>query len=210
MELYIFGASGLACEIATYILDLNYTINAFVDKNVKEKTIKIRGILYNVISEEEFDEQIKGYNNLMNICIAIGFPKLRGTVWEKYKNKCNIPNIIHPSVVMQDNVELGGGNVFAPNCVLTSNIKIGNANFFNLAITIGHDVSIGNFNVFNPQVAISGNVLIKEFNLFGANSSVIQKVSIGSDNVIGMGSVVLRKVQNNSTLIGIPAEKINL
>jgi len=59
-------------------------------------------------------------------------------------------------------------------------------------------------------VAISGNVLIKEFNLFGANSSVIQKVSIGSDNVIGMGSVVLRKVQNNSTLIGIPAEKINL
>jgi len=208
MEFYIFGASGLAREIATYVLDLNYTINAFVDKSVGEKTVKVRGVHYNVISEDEFDKQVEDCNNFFNICIAIGFPKLRGTIWKKYENKCNIPNIIHPSVIMQDNIELGNGNIFAPNCVLTTDIKIGNANFFNLATTVGHDVNIGSFNVFNPRVAVSGNVLIKEFNLFGANSSIIQKVSIGSENVIGMGSVVLRKVQNNLSLLGVPAKKI--
>jgi sugar O-acyltransferase (sialic acid O-acetyltransferase NeuD family) len=211
-DLYIIGGSGLACEVANYILDIpqSYRIAGFIVKDICEnKNVFIRGQKYPVINEELFFTQIECENLIPEVVIAIGFPEIRDAVAEKYKGKCIFPNIIHPSSILLDtNITLGEGNIITPQCFISTSVTIGNFNFFNTGVSVGHDVIIGDSNVFNTKSSISGNSSIGDQNLFGLNSSVKQGIIIGSGNVIGMGSVVLRKISDNTHVFGNPAKKI--
>jgi sugar O-acyltransferase (sialic acid O-acetyltransferase NeuD family) len=211
-DLYIIGASGLACEVANYILDIpqSYRIAGFVAKDIcKNENIFIRGQKYPVINEEIFFTQIEDENLIPEVVIAIGFPEVRCAVAETYKGKCTFPNIIHTSSILLDtNITLGEGNIITPQCFISTSVTIGNFNFFNTGVSVGHNVIIGNSNVFNTKSSISGNIGIGDRNLFGVNSSVMQGIKIGSGNVIGIGSVVLRKISDNTHVFGNPAKKI--
>jgi sugar O-acyltransferase (sialic acid O-acetyltransferase NeuD family) len=209
--IYIIGASGLAKEIACYIMDCTtFYVVAFIDKEIVENNpmIVVRENKYPVINEETFLLDVKKQEQKQNAVIAIGYPKIRQMIVEKYLTFCNFPNIIHPTSYCLSNPNLGIGNVIAPHCVISVDICIGDFNIINYGVTLGHDISIGNCNVVNPQSAISGNVFIGNQNLIGAGSSILERQSIGNNNVIGMGSVVIREVKNNETCVGVPVRKI--
>jgi sugar O-acyltransferase (sialic acid O-acetyltransferase NeuD family) len=208
--IYIIGASGLAREVATYILDCKtYSIVAFVDKEKGASTkIIVRKRAYSVISEEDFflkHEQKKRIKPC--VVIAIGYPKIRKHVAEKYACFCNFPNIIHPKSFWQSMPKIGKGNILAPYTTLSVDTIIGNFNLINYGTTVGHDTVIGDFNVILPQNIISGNVVIGSQNLFGAGTSVIEKITVGDGNTIGMGSVCIKHIANNDTWLGVPAKK---
>lgn len=208
-DIYIIGASGLAKEVANYILDLHYNIVAFVEKDgiCDGGELRIRNKSYSIIQESAFLNYIQRENVRPKVVIAIGFPSLHHKLHVFYEKFCDFPNIVHPKAIFCDeSIELGEGNIIAPSCILTTSISIGNFNLLNLSTTIGHDVVIGNYNVLNPAVAISGQVSIGSRNLIGCNAAVRQMVNIGNDNVIGMGAVVLKEVKDCLTLVGIPAK----
>ncbi|GHV42919.1 transferase [Spirochaetia bacterium] len=209
-DIYIIGASGLAKEIATYILDgkIN-SITAFVDKEIKNNhSILIRGKNYPVIDENDFFTTIDLMKVQPNVVIAIGYPKTRKQVSDKYISCCNFPNIIHPSVYCLSMPKIGMGNIVAPNVLLSVDIKIGNFNLINYGTTVGHDSIIGDYNVILPQNIISGNVMIGSQNLFGAGTSVIENITVGNENVIGMGSVSIHSMRDGDTFVGVPARSI--
>jgi sugar O-acyltransferase (sialic acid O-acetyltransferase NeuD family) len=209
--IYIVGASGLAKEVATYILDCKeFSIATFIDKEEKKSidaTIPIRKKEYHVISENVFFSMCKQQRLRPYVVIAIGHPKIRRLIAEKYSVFCNFPNIIHPNVFCQSMPRLGKGNIIAPHVMLSVDITIGNFNLINYGTTIGHDSTIGDFNVILPQNIISGNVAIGSQNLLGAGTSVIEMATIGNENIIGMGSVCIKSIDNSGTWIGVPAKK---
>jgi sugar O-acyltransferase (sialic acid O-acetyltransferase NeuD family) len=211
-KIYIIGASGLAKEVGTYIINLQPTfeIAGFIDRNVGEyKTLRIKSQEYEVIDEDVFLSKIQKKGQYPNVVIAVSNPDIRVAIVEKYVNLCSFPNIIHPSVLfLDDNINLGKGNLFAPGCIVHTNVTIGNFNYFNCGVSIGHDAHIGDYNLLNSKVSISGIVHIGNKNLIGANASVMQVVQIGNDNVIGMGSALTNNITNNSTLVGVPARII--
>jgi sugar O-acyltransferase (sialic acid O-acetyltransferase NeuD family) len=209
-KIYIVGASGLAKEIATYILDCNeFSIVAFIDKSIENKSeLVIRGIRYPILEEDFFLSELTCQQEKPNVVIAVGYPKIRKIIAEKYNPYCIFPNIIHPSVLIQDSLTKGYGNIISPFCSITIDIKIGNFNFFNTGVTVGHDAIIGNYNVFNPRTAVSGNVKIGDENLFGVGSSLLQNLTIGSRNTVGMNTALLKGIEDNNTWFGIPARKL--
>lgn len=211
-EIYIIGASGLAKEVATYILDLqtSYKIAGFIDQNVQvHTTLCIRSQRYEIIDEDGFLSKIQEEKRHPDVVIAVGNPGIRATIADKYTKLCSLPNIIHPSVLVQDdNINWGKGNLLGPNCIVHTNVTIGDFNYFNCCVTIGHDAVIGDSNLLNSKVSISGAVHIGNKNLIGANASLMQGIQIGNSNVIGMGSALTNNVADNSTLAGVPARII--
>lgn len=205
-SVFIVGSSGLAREVACYVLDLGYIILGFVDISSKDD-ILIRKNTYPVFSENTFLESVKE-DEKPSVVVAIGFPNIKRKVADKFIDKCLFPNIIHPSVQLLDDITMGIGNVIGPNTIITRSSTLGDFNFFNIGVSVGHDVKIGNFNVFNPKVSISGNVSIGDSNLFGVNSSILQNVKVGNNNVLGIGSALIRKIEDDTIQIGVPSKNI--
>jgi sugar O-acyltransferase (sialic acid O-acetyltransferase NeuD family) len=207
--IYIIGASGLAKEVATYILDAKkFSIAAFVDKEKRiYNGIMVRGKAYSVMSEEDFFLKHTPKKVKPCVVIAVGYPQIRKQIAEKYAFFCSFPNIIHPEIFWQSMPKMGEGNIIAPYVMLSVDINIGNFNLINYGTTVGHDTIIGDFNAILPQNIISGNVVIGSQNLFGAGTSVIEKITIGNGNTIGMGSVCIRSIANDNLWIGVPAKE---
>jgi sugar O-acyltransferase (sialic acid O-acetyltransferase NeuD family) len=174
----------------------------------RNSTLTVRNNRYPVIDEDVFLMEIKQHTQRPDAVIAIGYPKIRRMVVEKYIDFCNFPNIIHPTLYCLSDPILGMGNIIAPRCVVSVDVCIGDFNLINYGVTLGHDVTIKNCNVINPQSAISGNISIGNGNLIGAGTAIMERQSIGNNNIIGMGSVVIREVKNNETLVGVPVRKI--
>ena len=79
----------------------------------------------------------------------------------KFK-KINLINLIHPSVLIGQNVKIGKGNIICPNTNINLNTKIGNLCIFNSKNSIDHDNIIANFVSTGPGVTTGGHVIIKD------------------------------------------------
>lgn len=143
----------------------------------------------------------------LNVAIAIGNPQIRRRLYEKYKeNKyLRFPNLLDPSVIVFDHLELGEGNIICANSVFTADIVMGSFNIINLGCTVGHDVKIGDFNTINPGTNVSGNVRIDNLTDIGTGTKIIQGKRIGSNTVIAAGAVIIRDIPCDTMAAGVPA-----
>jgi acetyltransferase EpsM len=121
----------------------------------------------------------------------------------------DLPNIIHPSVVLGRNLEIGVGNVVFANVHIGADVSLGNGNFISSNSTIEHHNALGSGNCFGPQIATSGNVKIGDMCRFGAGIVVEPKIVIGTkvtiaSNVAITSNIYSRtvvKATNNSRVI---------
>jgi serine O-acetyltransferase len=86
---------------------------------------------------------------------------------------------------------------------------------------IGHGTSV----VINPSTVIGNNVSLSQFTSIGSskgkaahigdccyigpNVSIVEHVIISAYSTVGAGSVVVKDVESHSTVVGVPAKKIN-
>ncbi len=207
---YILGSGGFAKEVyfhANQILGDEFNFQGFIEKEIKENTIKIGKNYFPVLKESDFLNANKSPKNI-SLLMGIGNPFIISKLKELFSN-FEFPNIIHPSFIGdRDSISIGKGNIITPGCIFTSDIKIGSFNIFNLNTTIGHDSVIIDCNVFNPGCNISGGVVIGSRNLFGTNCAVLQYLTIGDDCTIGAMSLVNRNLTSNITVVGVPAKPL--
>lgn len=205
-NLYIIGSGGFAREV--YYLALRtqrYNVKAFVDEDEK-KSLSLSNISVPVISEVEFWEISD--KKKVNAVIAISDNIIVKKIVEKFQAKCIFPNLIDPSVIFVEKVNMGDGNIICYGNYISCNFKMGSFNRINYLCKFGHDCLIGNYNQINPNSTISGNVKIGNFNLLGASSNIIQNVTIGDKNIIGLGAVLLTNVNCDGRYVGNPARKM--
>ncbi len=209
-QIYIVGAGGAAKEIFLLIKEINfanqvYDFKGFIDVK-PQKFLSIGNVKHEVYNELDFLKKC----NEVSIVFGLGDVDRLKKIVETYRLKENFafPNIIHPSVYIDDSFSLGMGNVISAQCVLTVDTSLSSFNYINRGVHLGHDCIIGSYNVINPCAVISGGVNIGDENLIGTNSTVLQYLKIGTKNKIGAGAVVTKDVQNNGRLIGVPAKKI--
>ncbi len=217
LPILIYGAGGAAKEIYCCIKQINaanpskqFNILGFVDTNSEKIGMTVFDNLMVVASDETISEYIRSFD-LIGMVLSIGNPHVRSLIYEKLKRFNNVvfPNIIHPSVILnEETILFGQGNILTAGVILTCDIKIDNFNFINLACTIGHDTKIGSFNTINPLTALSGNVTIGDCCLVGSGSTIMQQITIEDSVTIGAGAVLTKDARKNETLIGVPARSI--
>ncbi|MCY7363399.1 MAG: hypothetical protein LH629_15230, partial [Ignavibacteria bacterium] len=134
----IVGIGGFGRETLTCLVD---------SMNAKNENPKSR-IVFMVDDEFYKVPILKGYEVIptskfnsekYEVVIGIGDPLKRRKVVESLPVETVYGNIIHPTVVISEWVEISEGTIITAGCVLTCDIKIGKHAHFNLLSTVGHD-----------------------------------------------------------------------
>ncbi|EJL74897.1 acetyltransferase [Chryseobacterium populi] len=155
-------------------------------------------------NNEQFD-----WNNIDFFVLGIGSNQIRRKVSKliELKGKKKL-NVIHPTSILNDGINIGTGNLIAANVVVNPFAQIGDDCIINTAAIIEHECKIGNTVHIAPGVVLAGNVTIGDGTFIGANSVIKQGVIIGENVTVGAGSVVLKNIPNEEVWVGNPAKKL--
>lgn len=207
-DIAIYGVGGFGREVLMLLKDINkvepvWNVIGFFDD-------------YHPVGYEVHGLRILGGVNELNdrkktlaLFVAIGTPSARKSVVNTINNPfIEYPALIHPSVIIGENVEIGKGSVICANSVLTCDIRIGEFVLLNLACTVGHDTVIKDYSAFMPACNISGEVEIAECVYCGTGVKVINQTGIGANAIVGAGAVVTKPIPANCTAVGVPARPI--
>ncbi|AKT29799.1 dTDP-4-amino-4,6-dideoxy-D-glucose acetyltransferase VioB [Pseudomonas syringae pv. actinidiae] len=141
---------------------------------------------------------------------AIAKPSDKRLVVEKLLGKgARFFTLIHPSVIMGENVVIGQGAVICPSTVLSVDLRIGAFVTLNIGCLVGHDADIGDFSTLSGHCDITGGVVLEEEVFMGTHASVLPNVKVGKQAVVGAGSVAIRNVAAGITVFGVPAKRIS-
>lgn len=211
-SIVIVGAGGFGKEVQWLIERINnvtrkenrWNILGYIDDNIEVGT-EING--YKVLGGIEY---LMSTTEPIAISCAIGSSKIRKEVVNKLSTQSNIyfPNLIDPSVIHSQFVQIGRGNIFCANNIITTNIKVADFCIVNLSCTIGHDVSLDSFVTIYPNVNVSGKVYIGKYSEIGTGTQIIQGKNIGEEAIVGAGSVVIKDIPNKCTAVGSPCKPI--
>lgn len=141
--------------------------------------------------------------------VAIGANDIRLSALKNLKEqKCNCPNIIHPSAIISESSVFGYGVCVMPQVVVNSSCKIGDGAILNTAATIDHDCEIACGVHISPGVHVAGGVFVGERSWIGIGATVINGIKIGYGATIGAGSTVINDIPNGVTAVGVPSKII--
>lgn len=99
--------------------------------------------------------------------------------------------IAHHSIVIEDNVKIGGG------------VCIYDTDFHSIDHKIRNNVDK------DMKSQVKSPVLIKNSAFIGAHTTILKGVTIGENAVVGACSVVTKNIPNNEVWAGNPAKKIS-
>lgn len=204
-NIVIIGTGAVAAELTSYIADNNLKVT-------KDKKINIKGYIDYDYNIEKYWKKYKLKSPVLcdidcyvpaldeEVLIGISDINFRNKMIEVLLNKnAKITNFVHNTVMIQEPIVLGIGNIIYPFCIIGPNTVIGDFNMITSYSCISHDCIIGNSNFFSTTV-ISGSVIIGDNNFFGIRSMVIPYVEIGSSNMIQAGMVIEKNVNDDSTI----------
>jgi sugar O-acyltransferase (sialic acid O-acetyltransferase NeuD family) len=116
--------------------------------------------------------------------------------------------LIHPSVTIGSDVEVGDGSILCAHASLTTHIRLGRHVHVNLNCTIGHDAVLEDLVTLFPGVSISGSVTLRRLVSVGTGAVVLPGLEVGPASTIGAGAAVVSSVAGGTTVVGVPARPV--
>ncbi len=203
-KLLIIGASGHGKVAADIAIKMNkWTSIAFLDDDASIKSSM--GIEVIGKSAEAFTH-INGYD----IFVGIGNNATRKKIQKKLEAEgASIPILIHPSVVIGEQVEFASGTVVMAGVVINCCTRIGKGCIINTGATIDHDNIIEDFVHISPGAHLAGTVNIGLGTWLGIGSVVSNNINISNGCKIGAGAVVVKDITESGIYVGVPARRVS-
>jgi sugar O-acyltransferase (sialic acid O-acetyltransferase NeuD family) len=209
-NLLIVGAGGFGREVLAWTEDIpeesrNWRVAGFLDKN--PQTVNWRHSPLPVMGDPDTYLPAEGDRF---IC-AIGDPATRWRLCDNLRCRgAKFINLIHPTAVVGPDCQLGEGTILCPYAVLTVNVTLGDFVVLNLHATVGHNARIGHATTLSCHSDVTGYADVGDQVLLGSHATVLPSVVVGNHATIGAGSVAVRRVRANSTVVGVPAKRLQL
>jgi sugar O-acyltransferase (sialic acid O-acetyltransferase NeuD family) len=115
------------------------------------------------------------------------------------------PALVHPTVVVGGDVEIGEGTVVAAGSHITTNVRVGRHVQVNVGSIVSHDTLIADYATLSPGVRINGDVDVGRSAFLGTGAVVVRGHTVGAGAIVGAGAVVVRDVEPGITVAGVPA-----
>lgn len=207
-EIIIAGTSGCAREVVFLIEENNkknkqWNILGFVDNSENPDEILPYPVLGN-------DEWLLSIRRNINVVIAIGDPKLKKKLADKYQASKYIqfPTIVSKNAIVGDRNRIGKGVLICNGVTITTDVIIEDFVLINIGAIVCHQTVVEKYSTIAPGTNISGNVRIGQASDIGVGSKIIQNIKIGKQAIVGAGTVVIRDVEEETVVVGNPARRI--
>jgi len=193
----LYGAGGHAKVIMSCLRASGQTILGIFDDDISKKQLYLVPV-------------VGAYNSdfMPNdaIIIAIGHNDIRQQITAMVKH--HFGQVVHPSAVVDESVQVGEGTVVFHNVVVQADAQIGRHVIVNTAALIDHDCQIADFVHIAPRATLCGNVRVGAGTLVGAGVVVAPNLSIGQNCLIAAGSIVTRHIPDFCIVRGNPGRII--
>lgn len=206
-DLVIIGAGGMGRTIYDIARECvgygdKFEVKGFIDDNIKA--------LDGFNNYPPILGTINDYIPLENdvFTFSIGGNARRDCIENMIIKGANFINLIHKTARLGSNVDLGIGNIIAAFTSIGADAKIGNCNMIQSYTVIGHDVVIGDYNRIDTHVTCVGGIKIDNDCTIHTGAVINHKVTVHDNAKVGACSFVIRNVKAGTTVLGVPAKKI--
>jgi sugar O-acyltransferase (sialic acid O-acetyltransferase NeuD family) len=183
-----------------------YEVGGFIDDQLFDTGLEIRGIPVVGRVDDLPSLQEKGY---VGAITAIGHNSQRRALGDKIINAgLELINVIHPSVILDSDVQIGKGVCLCQGVIVVTGSVIGNCVNVHTGATIDHDNIIEDGANLGPGVHTAGRVKIRRDAFLGSGTIVIPDGEVGEGAITGAGTIVIRKVEPYTKVVGNPARVI--
>lgn len=117
-------------------------------------------------------------------------------------------SIIAPNCHIGRNTRCGIGCYIDSDVYISCDINIGDYTYIFGFSVLGHDVKVGNYCHLGAYSFLGGFSKIEDLATLHPGARILPHKIVGERAVVGAGSVVIRNVPANTTVIGVPAKKV--
>jgi sugar O-acyltransferase (sialic acid O-acetyltransferase NeuD family) len=143
------------------------------------------------------------------IAFAVGDNRARERLLEEARAAGLKPvTAVHPEAVVARGVTLGEGVWIAAGSILIPGKSVGEGVVINTGATVDHDCRIASYANISPGTHLSGRTIIERYASLGTGSITLPDARIGEGATVGAGAVVLKDVAAGTTVIGVPARRL--
>lgn len=156
-------------------------------------------------------EWIKGIDlNKTGFCITIGNP--HGDVRMKLHNdlvKLGLApaTVVHHTAFLADNCSIGVGSQIMAGAIIMPEVRIGKQCIINTNSSIDHECVLEDACEVAPGATLCGCVYMKFNSWVCAGATVLPRITLGENSIVGAGSLVREDVPDNTTIVGVPANR---
>jgi sugar O-acyltransferase (sialic acid O-acetyltransferase NeuD family) len=209
--IFPYGGSGresLSCFFALNNINKEWDILGFIDDKKENIGNSCCGIL--VIGGRDILNEMPETYVLAVPGNPVNHTKRKVVIEDLKINIDRFATIIHPSVVIAKDAQIGYNNLIMANSVIGSGVNIGNHCIILPNTVVSHDTVIGDYCCIGANVTISGRVRIEDVVYIASGTSIKDNLLIRSGSFIGLGSNVIRDVLSQQVVAGNPAKVIRV
>ena len=207
-NLIIIGARGAGREVYAIALvtkeyNKEYVIKGFLDDKI-DALDNMEGYPPIISSVEDYIPQ----KDDVFVC-ALGDPYFRRIYAEKIIFKGGVfINLIAKSASIGKNTKIGKGCIIHADTTLTCDIVLGDFVYVQAKCIIGHDAIIGNYCHLNSYSFVGGYCELEDMCVMHPKATLLPHKKMFKGSIIGANSVAIRNVKAGTTVMGVPAKKI--
>lgn len=116
---------------------------------------------------------------------------------------------IHSTAWISDSATILDGAMVGAGTVVQADSLIGVHTIVNTSAIVEHDAQIGAFAHIAPGAILGGGAIVGVGTLLGLGARILPNVTVGSWCRIGAGAVVIHDIPDGTTVVGVPARKID-
>ena len=206
MKSVIIGAGTYGEVYLVYLQEAGVNIVGFIDDAPKSDEIKGIPILGGIDSLPILKEKY----GVEAVYCPLGNNKLR-VKFLSYAKKLGyeIPNYIHPSVVVSPNVTIGEGIYILLGTTIMPHTTINDFVMISMGVHLAHHSTLEEGVFLSTGCNFGASIVAHKYAYCGISSTIMTGIKeLGKDCLIGAGAVVIRDVESNTVVAGVPAKVI--
>ncbi len=196
--LIIGGGKGAQVVIDILSYDCNRVTVGILDDNQELWGKEIRGV--KILGPIKMVDELKDKFDFLIIAFSKNMDARREIFLNCKRKGYKFINVVHPKALIENNVELGEGNLIYALVRIGPYSKVGNNNLISAFTNIEHHNEIGSHILFGPHCSTSGTVNIGDGCKLGTGIFVQDNITIGNNALIASGSIIINDISSNSVL----------
>ena len=210
MRSVIIGAGTYGEVYLSYLQEAGVEIIGFLDDSKALHGKLIHNIP--VLGGTELLFSLKNTHQVEAVYCPIGNNKIRVNILERAESLgYQIPNYIHPSVIISSDVSIGKGVYILLGTHIMPYVTIEDYVMISMGVNIAHHSILKKGSFLSTGVNFGASILAKEYSYIGISSTIMTGLKeLGTNCLIGAGAVVIKDVPDNAVMAGVPAKVLRI